>query len=180
MQTEKRKMTGLYSIPLAGLKEGRYTYEFAIGDDFFEAYEGSEISRGELKAEVTLDKRSTHLELNIVIEGSAEVICDRCLDPFYLPLSCTNRLYVKQGREWEENDPDMIIMPADEHELDLSQYFYEYTHLALPLKRIHPDDDQGRSTCDPEMIRKLEDHLVAGEEESDARWDELKKLSENN
>ncbi len=52
--------------------------------------------------------------------------------------------------------------------------------LALPLKRIHPDDDHGRSTCDPEMIRKLEDHLVAGEEESDARWDELKKLSENN
>ncbi|MCU0378195.1 MAG: DUF177 domain-containing protein [Bacteroidales bacterium] len=133
-----------------------------------------------MKAEVTLEKRSTHLELTVVIKGSAEVICDRCLDPFYLSLSCTNKLYVKQGREWEEDDPDMIIMPADEHELDLSQYFYEYIHLALPLKRTHPDDAKGRSTCNPEMIRKLKDLLVTGEEKTDARWDELKKLSENN
>ena len=173
-------MSGLYSIPLTGLKEGRYTYDFTIGDDFFEAFEGSEILRGEIKAEVTLDKRSTHFELNVVINGSAEVVCDRCLEPFYLPLTCANRLYVKQGKEWDESDPDIITMPVDEHEFDLSQFFYEYVHLALPLKRIHPDDGEGRTACNPEMIRKLEDHLVTGEEETDPRWDELKKLTGNN
>jgi hypothetical protein len=30
------------------------------------------------------------------------------------------------------------------------------------------------------MIRKLEDHLVTGEEENDPRWDELRKLTGNN
>ncbi len=38
----------------------------------------------------------------------------------------------------------------------------------------------GRSTCDPEMIRRLEEHLAAGENKTDPRWDELKKLTENN
>ena len=40
LQTEKKEMPGLYSIPLAGLKEGRHTYGFTIGNDFFEAFEG--------------------------------------------------------------------------------------------------------------------------------------------
>jgi len=173
-------MPGLYSIPLAGLKEARYTYDFKIGDDFFEAFEGSEIKKGEFRATVVLEKRTTHIELDIMINGRAEVVCDRCLDTFYLPVSSANRLFVKQGREWEEADPDMVTMPLDEHEIDLSQFFYEYIHLALPLKRIHPDDSKGRTTCNSEMIRKLEAHLMTGEGNSDPRWDELKKLTGTN
>jgi uncharacterized protein len=180
LQTEKKEMPGLYSIPLAGLKEGRHTYGFTMGNDFFGAFEGSEIRRGEFEAEVMLEKCSTHLQLDIVIKGNAEVMCDRCLEKFYLPLSCENRLFVRQGKEWEETDPDMITMPLDEHEIDLSQFFYEYIHLALPIKRTHPEDNQGHSTCDPEMIRRLEEHLIAGEDKSDPRWDELKKLTGNN
>jgi DUF177 domain-containing protein len=180
LQTEKKEMPGLYSIPLAGLKEGRYTYNFEIGDDFFEAFEGSEIKKGKLVAEVMLERRSTHIQLDIVIKGKAEVVCDRCLEKFYMPLSCANRLFVKQGKQWEEADPDMITIPLDENEIDLSQFFYEYIHLALPIKRIHPEDKNGRSSCDPEMIRRLEHHLVAGEHISDPRWDELKKLTGNN
>ena len=173
-------MPGLYSIPLAGLKEGRYTYEFTIGNEFFEAFEGSEIRRGELMAEVILEKCTAHLQLDIEINGKVEVMCDRCLDQFYMPVSSTNRLIVKQGKEWEETDPDMIVMPLDEHEIDLSQFIYEYIHLALPIKRIHPEDSKGRSECNPEMIRRLKDHLIAGEEISDPRRDDLIKLTGNN
>ena len=173
-------MPGLYSIPLAGLKEARYTYDFKIGDDFFESFEGSEVKRGEFSAVVMLQKCSTHIELDIVLSGRAEVVCDRCLETFYLPLTATNKLFVKLGREWNEADPDLITMPLDEHEIDLSQFFYEYIHLALPLKRIHPDDSEGRSTCNPEMIRKLNDHFKSGIEKSDPRWDDLKKLTRNN
>ena len=170
----------MYSIPLAGLKETRYTYEFEIGNHFFGSFEESEIKRGELRAVVVLQKCSTHIELDIVINGKAEVICDRCLEPFYMPLSSANRLFIRQGQNWDEADPDMITMPLDEHEIDLSQFFYEYIHLALPIKRTHPDDPEGNSTCDPEMIRKLNDLLVHGEEKPDPRWDDLKKLTRNN
>ncbi len=173
-------MHGLYSIPLAGLKEARYTYEFKIGNDFFEAFEGSEIKSGEFTAVVVLQKCSTHLELDIVINGRAEVVCDRCLDPFFIPVSSANRLFVRQGKEWDEDDPDMITMPLDEHEIDLGQFFYEYIHLALPIKRIHPDDVNGNSTCNPDMIRKLSDHLLHGEAHANPRWDDLRKLTGNN
>lgn len=180
MQTEKNEMSGIYSIPLTGLKEGKHTYEFVIGDDFFNAFEGSEIRRGELKADVVLEKCSTHIEIQIALSGRVEVTCDRCLDRFYMPVSSENRLYVRQGKEWDDNDPDMIAMPLDEHEIDLSQFLYEYIHLALPIKRIHPDDDKGRSTCNTDMIRKLKDHLVAGDTGTDPRWEELRKLTRNN
>jgi uncharacterized protein len=173
-------MSGFYSIPLAGLKETRYTYEFEIGDEFFKGFETSEIKRGELKAVVFLQKCSTHVELDIMIDGLAEVTCDRCLEELYIPVSCRNSLIVRQGREWDDSDPDMITMPLDVHDIDLSQFFYEYIHLALPLKRIHPDDSEGHSTCNPEMIRKLGDHLVSGKEHYDPRWDELEKLTRNN
>jgi uncharacterized protein len=71
-------------------------------------------------------------------------------------------------------------MPVDEHELDMKQYFYEYILLALPIKRVHPDDKNGNSTCDPEMLKKLKEHIISEEVESDPRWDELKKLINNN
>ena len=66
-------MPGLYSIPLAGLKEARYTYDFKIGDDFFEAFEESEVKRGEFTSVVVLQKSTTHLELDIVINGRARI-----------------------------------------------------------------------------------------------------------
>ena len=169
-------MSGLYSIPLAGLREGRYTYDFDLGDDFFEAFEESEVKRGSLRAAVTLDKRGSLLELKILISGEVEVMCDRCLEFFPLTISCSNKLFIKQGAEWDDSDPEMITMPADEFHFDLSHFFYEYIHLALPIQRIHPEDEEGRSTCDPEMIKKLQEHVIEDKKSTDPRWDGLKKL----
>ncbi len=45
---------------------------------------------------------------------------------------------------------------------------------------MHPDDSRGNSTCDPAMLQKLREHIVSEENESDPRWDELKKLMNNN
>lgn len=173
-------MSGLFIIPLSGLKEGGHSYNFEIGEEFFELFEGSEITKGNLIARVELDKRSTHLDLKFNIKGSVIIGCDRCLEPFSHPLECENRLLVKLGKNWDENDPDMLTIPVDEYELDVKQYIYEFIHLALPIKRIHPLDKKGKSTCDPEMLKKISEHTVDIEKESDPRWDELKKLMNNN
>jgi uncharacterized protein len=169
-------MSGMYSIPLAGLREGKYTYEFNLGDDFFKAFEESEIKKGDLMADVTLDKGNRLLELKIVINGEVEVMCDRCLDFFPLKISSSNRLFIKQGDDWDDSDPELITMPADEYQLNMSQYFYEYIHLALPIQRIHPIDKQGRSMCDPEMLNKLREHVSEDKNATDPRWDGLKKI----
>jgi uncharacterized protein len=173
-------MSGLFTIPIGGLKEGRYTYDFDIDSKFFNGLEESEVNEGELKGLVEVEKRSSHIDLTIRINGLVSISCDRCLGIFSHPVDCENRLLVKLGKIHEENDPDIITVPVDENELDLRQYFFEYILLALPIQRVHPENSKGESACDPDMIAKLREHIVADEPGTDPRWDELKKLIDNN
>jgi uncharacterized protein len=173
-------MSRTYTIPLSGLKEGRHNIDFEIDNKFFEKFEESEVKEGSLVADVVLDRRSSHFDLTIRITGSVRICCDRCLEMFSHPVSCENRLFVKFGESQDETDPDILYLPFGETELDLQQHLYEFIMLALPIKRVHPDDKDGNSTCDPAMLKKLDELIVDEESESDPRWDELKKLMNNN
>jgi uncharacterized protein len=174
------EMSGAYTIPLSGLKEGCHTFDFEIGKEFFEKFEESEVMEGSLIANVGIDKRSSHIDLSVSISGSVRICCDRCLEMFFQPVKCENRLLVKFGKSIEDIDPDIISVPSGEHELDLQQHFYEFIHLALPIKRVHPDDNKGNRTCDPVMLKKLDEFIIEEEIETDPRWDELKKLMNDN
>ncbi len=173
-------MAGLFNIPISGLKEGLHCYDFEINKEFFDQFEESEIKEGSLTAVVEAEKLNTHIDLSVSIEGGVNISCDRCLKVFRLPLSCVNRLLVKFDRVTDDSDPDIVTIPADEHELDLRQYFYEYILLALPIQRVHPVDKNGKSACDPEMLKKLKEHIADDESKNDPRWDELKKIMNNN
>jgi uncharacterized protein len=173
-------MSGLFSIPVGGLKVGQHTFDFEINNTFFDQFEGSEIKEGLLQVTVEADKRASHIDLVIVINGVVSLLCDRCLGQMSQPVECTNRLLVKFGKTHDESDPEIITMPAEEYELNMEQYFYEYILLALPIKRVHPDNKNGKSTCDPDMLNRLKEHIVGEEAGTDPRWDELKKLMNNN
>lgn len=172
-------MSGHYTIPISGMKEGCHSFDFEIGNDFFVLFEEAEIKEGTLKAVVNAEKTSSHIDLEISINGTVNISCDRCLGIFSLPLSCDNRLLVKFGKVHDETDPDIITIPWEENELNLMQYFYEYILLALPMQRIHPVDENGKSTCDPEMISRLNKHLINNYSGTDPRWDELRKIMNN-
>lgn len=172
-------MSPTYIIPLSGLKEGRHLFDFEINNEFFEKFEESEVKEGSIRAEVVLDKRSSHLDMSIKVSGSVRICCDRCLEMFSFPVDSLNRLLVKFGNVSDTEDPDILYLETGETELDLQQHLYEFILLALPIRRIHPDDSEGRSTCDPAMLRKLEE-LRADEDEPDPRWNELRKLMNNN
>jgi uncharacterized protein len=173
-------MSGRYTIPLSGLKEGRHIIDFEIDKEFFEQFEESEVKEGSLIANIGLDKRSSHSDLAIRISGNVKICCDRCLEMFFHPVECENRLLVKFGKTIEDIDPDILSLPVGEHELDLQQHIYEFIMLALPIKRVHPNDKNGKSTCDPVMLKKLDELIVDEEPETDPRWDELKKLMNDN
>jgi uncharacterized metal-binding protein YceD (DUF177 family) len=165
---------------LSGLKEGHHTIDFEIDKEFFEQFEESEVKEGSLIANIEMDKRSSHLDLNIRVSGSVRISCDRCLEMFSQPIDSENRLLVKFGKSIDDIDPDILSLPIDANELDLQQQIYEFIILALPIKRVHPNDNKGKSTCNPVMIKKLEELLIEDEKESDPRWDELKKLMNDN
>jgi uncharacterized metal-binding protein YceD (DUF177 family) len=174
------EMSVLCTIPVSGLKDGQHLYDFEIGNKFFEEFEESEIKEGSLSVNIELDKRSSHFDLIVKITGMVRICCDRCLEMFFQSIVCENRLLVKFGKNWDDNDPDIITIPADEHELDIKQYLYEFIHLALPIQRVHPGDKRGKNSCNPDMVEKLNKHIVDEKKENDPRWDELRKLINNN
>ncbi|MBS0010952.1 MAG: DUF177 domain-containing protein [Bacteroidales bacterium] len=174
-------MRGLYGIPLRGLKEGIHLYDFKIDSNFFASFEKSEIHEAMLEAAVTLLKRSAHMEIRVEISGTVILTCDRCLELYTERLNSDDRVLLKYGDHREELDDEVIIIPYDESEFYLDQLIYEFAHLALPLKKTHHDDENGNSTCNPEMLEKLSRHMVKGpEDNNDPRWQELEKLKNIN
>jgi uncharacterized metal-binding protein YceD (DUF177 family) len=173
-------MSGSYTILLSGLKEGHHAVDFEIDKEFFELFEESEVKEGSLIANIEMDKRSTHLDLIIRVSGSVRISCDRCLEMFSQPIASENRLLVKFGKSIDDTDPDILSIPIYENELDLHQQLYEFIMLALPIKRVHPLDKNRKSMCDPGMLKKLEELIIEEEKEDDPRWDELKKLMNDN
>jgi len=154
---------GLYTISFKGLSLGSHVFDWTIDNGFFALYEMSEINDASIDVQLTLMKHSRFLELHFVLNGWAEVNCDRCLDPLKLEIASEARMFVNFGEHAGEDDSDgndVIILPYDEDRLDVAQYLYEYAHLSLPIRRVHPDDVNGRSACNAEMICRLEQYLV--------------------
>jgi uncharacterized protein len=171
-----------YIIQFVGLPVGKHEYEFKVTDKFFEDLEFSEIKRGNITVDLTLLKQSTMMSLEFKISGTVKVNCDLCTEEFDLPVAGDYKLIVKVGgSDTMDEDDDIITVAANEHELNVKQYIYEYIILSLPIKRVHPPDKNGKSTCNPEMLEKVKKYLVDKEkgEDTDPRWDGLKNIKLN-
>jgi uncharacterized metal-binding protein YceD (DUF177 family) len=86
---------------------------------------------------------------------------------------------VSQIDESFENDDNIWQLHEKAYELDLTHFLYETIELALPTQLIHPDDENGNPTCNPEMLQKLAELAPKEEQqttETDPRWDALKNL----
>lgn len=164
-----------YTIPFSGLSIGRHEFEFEAGNQFFECFEHSEISEGELKIRITLDKKSTMLELIFEVKGEVIVECDICADPMNLPLEFSEKLIVQFGDKPFENTDEILVIPHGEHEINIAQPLFEFIQLSLPAKRQHPE-----GKCNPEMIKKLKEYTSKkGNQDIDPRWEVLKNIKLN-
>jgi uncharacterized metal-binding protein YceD (DUF177 family) len=171
-------MAGFYDIPLSGLKEGSHTYDFEVDRDFFDGYEAAEIRECELKIHTILLKRSAHMELSISLQGRVMIECDRCLELYWQEVESENMLLIKYGDQWEEVDDEVVMIPYGDSSFDLSQFIYEFAHLALPMQRVHPDSITGEGSCDPAMLDRIMDHKGDSKDNIDPRWKELGKLKD--
>ncbi len=167
-----------YRINFRDLDIGVHNFTFEIEDRFFANFEKSEIQQGKIDVRVVLTKEERLITLNIVMEGEVNVMCDRCLDFFMHPLYFQGTLYVRTEEEVNEENDEVVKVTPDQSFVSLAQYFYESIHLALPLKRTHPDDENGNSTCNREMLDLLKQHQKAENEEAiDPRWEKLKHIN---
>ena len=166
-----------YTIPFIGLPLGDHHFDLEFNDKFFAALDYSEITNGEGTVQVDLEKQERMLVFDIMVEGWIGAICDRCLEPMEQDVYAEVRLFVKFGGAYEEESEDVIVIPEGSHEFELAHYIYELINLSLPLRIVHPDDEDGNSLCDPEIIRKLEE--LKPIKPVDPRWDSLRGLVDN-
>lgn len=150
-----------YAIAHKGLGIGRHELSFDADDRFFEQFEGTDIRGGRVHVDVDLEKQGNTLILDFSITGSVKVECDRCLDEVELPIAIESRLHVRFAETEAESDGDIMWVSPAETEIPLAQYIYETIYLSLPYQRVHPDGENGESTCNKEMLSrfKLVDEL---------------------
>lgn len=184
-----------YRIDLKGMRTDSCQYDFLLDDEFFADIEGSEVQRGKVRVTLVVKRTSCAYVLNFRTEGEVVAPCDRCLDDMELPISSADELMVKFGAEYAEEDDNLIVVPEVEGAINVAWFMYEFVALAIPMKHVHAP-----GKCNKEMSGKLSKHLrttaddddemfsdaddmsVGGDRQApiDPRWNELKKLSDNN
>jgi uncharacterized protein len=168
-----------YSIAFKGLSQGKHIFEYEIDDKFLSEFEGGIVDKGKVNVRVTLEKQSSLMILWFDVKGTVNVQCDRCLEMFDLPVEGQEKIFVKFGeKEYVEGD-DVIWVSVNDYQLNVAQLIYEFICLAVPIKKVHPEDNDGKSTCDPQMIEKLNKYIPREDEEKSSVWNDLRKLLDN-
>lgn len=165
-----------FTIPIGGLKYGVHGFDLITGNTFFEHFEYSEIKSGSINIHLELDKSERMLVFSFAINGTVILPCDRCGDPVDIDIKGKEMLVVKFGNEYLEESEDVLIIPETDTTFDTSSYLYEIIHLLLPAKRVHPDNKNGESRCNPEVVKKLKE--LSEHQIPDPRWDVLNKLKD--
>lgn len=169
-----------FTIQFVGLKEGKHHFDYKIDQTFFDHFDYEEFNSSNINVDVTLNKKSTLLELHFEVSGTVNVNCDVTNEPYDQPISNTFDLVVKFGEEYNDENIDILIVPHGEYEINIQQYIYETIVLAIPSKLVHPGVEDG--TLDSEILKKLEElspkikDKKEKEDEIDPRWNTLKKL----
>lgn len=175
MKPEDKKKE--YQLRIAGLEIGNHTFSMTCDKAFFEISELDQLQDGEIKVQIEMEKSEKMMDLKFHFNGNVTAPCDRCLDPVELPLDFDEHLVVNLVPTEEKTsteDDDIWMINENDSELDLFHFIYESILLALPQQIIHPDID-GKPSCNPEMIKILED-LSNKKPETDPRWEALKNI----
>lgn len=168
-----------YNIVFKGLKTGLHEFNFHVEKDLFDYLGKENINDCNISVKVVLEKQESLIILTFDINGTVNIQCDRCLDYYNQPVKSKNKLFVKygeKGNEEDEENEEIIILHPEESEINVGKLIHDFIILSIPLKRIHPDDENGNSLCNKEMIKRINELSVSREEKTDERWTELKKL----
>ena len=181
-----------YIVPLRSLKGDSYKFEYKLTNDFFVNIDSPEVGKGKLDVALDVKKIGEAFEMNFDINGIVQVPCDRCLDDMTLPIATQEKIFVKFGAEFAEENGNVVIVPFEEGEINVAWFIFEFIALSVPMKHVHP-----YGKCNKAMSSKLkqvsayekddEDSDEQGgfddeemeKTETDPQWDALKNIIGN-
>ena len=167
-------------------------HEYQLDNQFFGDLDTPEIQKGKLDVTLKVKRTSGMYLMDFHIEGNVIVTCDRCLEEMEQPIESDDLLKVKLGEEFAEIG-DIVVVPEEDGYINVAWFIYEFIALNIPMKHVHAP-----GKCNKDMVHKLSKHLrSAGDDETeedegvqedfevdereiDPRWNELKKILDNN
>ena len=135
-----------YIVDLKRLPIGTHLFDFQLDSDFFSSLEKTEILSGEVTAKAVLNLREEDYQLNIAVQGTVFVVCDRCLDPMPIEINAEQEIF--SGDEEEEPLNSKLST------LNLSWLAYEIVSINIPIVHSHQAGE-----CNKQMELLLHDHL---------------------
>jgi uncharacterized metal-binding protein YceD (DUF177 family) len=186
-----------YNVILKDLNDEIQLFEYKLNDEYFKKIDSEEVRKGDVTAKVSVQKKQDLYELKFSLEGSILIPCDRCLDLMEQPIQYKEKLQVKFGDKFSEEN-EIVIVPESDGGINIAWFLYEFIVLNIPIKHVHPTGE-----CNKTMVTKLKRHITrqkddddedgtpplfdddnddftVDEVQTDPRWDSLKNISENN
>jgi len=113
------------------------------------------------------------------VKTSGTFVCDRCLENFEKDINVDYRMtYVNDINEAGEIDQDeLTVIHASTNEIDIAEDVKEYISLAVPMNCCARRCAGLCATCGTNLNHGACD---CPREESDPRWDKLKKIMNKN
>lgn len=147
-----------FKISLPALGEGHHEYEMKVDSDFFASRGNDDVKEADVTAYIDIDVHHGAYKIGITCQGWIEIPCDRCLDPMRLDVDEDYDVTVRYGEDYDETE-DIIIIPENEVEFDLSPLIADTVLLSIPLRHVHPEGE-----CNPEMKEIMKKHSSEGVE----------------
>jgi len=172
-----------FIIPIKGLSQSIYKYDFHVKPDFFLHFENTEIENGFFDVHVLLDKRVNFFELTFNIKGKFRTDCDRCTASIELPLVSSQHLTVKMSEETVDEDAEVVFIHPETSHFNVARYIYEFIVLSMPFNRTYACENDKPRPCDMSVLKFLEKPSVEEKDITSAKrnpFDDLKNLFNDN
>ena len=186
----------LYNVVLKDISSETRVFEYDLDDAYFKKIDSPEVQKGNVRAKVSVQKKLATYELQFFIEGTVIIPCDRCLDDMVQSINYKEKLLVKFGNSFSEED-EIVIVPESEGAINIAWFLYEFIVLNIPMKHVHATGE-----CNKTMVTKLKKHITRQKDDddddssavefdddddftpdeiqTDPRWDGLQNITENN
>ena len=169
-----------FIVPIAGLKDKVYQFEYELEDSFFDTVNEPLVSDPQIEVNITFDKTNEPYVLDFNITGDFACECDRCATPIRVAVNSDHRLFVKFGQAAEHaNETEVMYISREDHQIELDEVLFDFVYISIPMaKRCSTIADIAK--CDKIVEAYLTQELSNKEKDvetsSDLRWEALKNL----
>jgi uncharacterized metal-binding protein YceD (DUF177 family) len=172
-----------FDIAFVGLKPGAHEFNYEVDDKFFADFKEMEFTNCQASVKLTLQKNTSFMMLKFEIDGSVNVICDRCGNSLIMDLWDEFNLVVKQVENPEEmnqseEDPDIFYISRTESHLHLADWIYEFVILSIPSQRMCSEEEMGGPQCNKEvlaMLKKMRSQAIENNHPLEKGLEQFKK-----